>query len=79
MTDGTPPSREVLAVLDAHLREIDRRLADLGELRSGLSTAFDAARSAVHQGNEVRLCRILDTRDDHAATAADSTRRERSC
>jgi hypothetical protein len=47
------------------------RIAHLGELRSGMSTVFDAARSAVHQGNGVRLCRILDTRDDRGPVSAE--------
>jgi DNA-binding transcriptional MerR regulator len=67
---GIPPSREVLAILDSHLKEIDRRLSDLGELRSGLSDVFDAARSAVHNGDDVRLCRIIVPRDHSAASEA---------
>jgi MerR family copper efflux transcriptional regulator len=58
---GRPPSREVLALLHAQLREIDRKLTDLRALRTDLSTVFEHAKSIVHNGDDLRLCRVIDT------------------
>src|SRR5262245_14233621 len=46
--DGTPPSREVLAILHSQLRDLDQKLTDLTAVRADLSTVFEHARSAVH-------------------------------
>ncbi len=59
--NGRPPANEVLAILDANLEAIDRKLSDLGEQRSGLATVVEAAQAATHKGHDPRLCRIIDT------------------
>ena len=41
----------------------DRRLSDLHELRTGLSAVFEKAKSAIHNGDEARLCRLINTSD----------------
>ena len=58
--DGTPPSREVLVVLDDRLRAVDRALAELAEARTALAALFEQAKDAAHRDGGLRLCRILD-------------------
>jgi DNA-binding transcriptional MerR regulator len=58
--DGTPPSREVLIVLDDRLRAADRTLAELAEARGALAAVVEQAREAAHRDGGLRLCRVLD-------------------
>ena len=57
----TPSSREILSILDASLHDIDHRLSELRALRSTLAEVFGQARSAMHNGQAVRLCKIINT------------------
>ena len=60
---GQPPGPDVLAVIDAHIGDIDLAIANLQDLRSTLTSVFEQAKASVHRDGEAGLCRILD----HAA------------
>lgn len=68
---GTPCSR-VTELLDTHLAEIDRTLADLRRLRHTLTTVRRAARESQRRGEDPVVCRIIE----QAPAAQDLGRRE---
>ena len=57
---GTAPCDKVTAVLDAHIRDIDRTMAELRELRTTLAAALREARHDQHQGRAATVCRIIE-------------------
>jgi MerR family transcriptional regulator, copper efflux regulator len=61
---GTAPCDQVTAVLDAHIRDIDRTIAELGELRTTLASALRGARQDQHQGRAATVCRIIESSVD---------------
>jgi MerR family copper efflux transcriptional regulator len=57
---GEQPCQRVTAMLDAHIAEIDRKLADLRRLRRSLLTARRAATKARCAGQDAVICRIIE-------------------
>ena len=58
---GEQPCGRVLALLDAHLADIDQRLHDLNRLRQSLSRARATATSARRHGHNAVVCQIIET------------------
>ena len=56
---GEQPCKRVNAMLDAHITEIDRKIADLRRLRRCLLTARRAATTARRAGQDAVICRII--------------------
>jgi DNA-binding transcriptional MerR regulator len=56
---GEQPCKRVTAMLDAHITEIDRKIADLRRLRRCLLTARRAATTARRAGQDAVICRII--------------------
>ena len=59
--DGAQPCGRVIELLDSHLAEIDRTMADLGQLRRSLATARRAADETRRMGGDAVICRIIQT------------------
>ncbi|GBE67379.1 HTH-type transcriptional regulator ZntR homolog [Mycobacterium sp. MFM001] len=57
---GTAPCEQVTTLLDAHIRDIDRAIAELSALRSTLSAALQGARDDEHRGRSATVCRIIE-------------------
>ncbi|NHD15720.1 MerR family transcriptional regulator [Allosaccharopolyspora coralli] len=69
--DGATPCGRVTELLDTHITEIDRTLADLRALRRSLASARRAAREGQRRGQDAVVCRIIENhtdRDDSART-----------
>jgi MerR family copper efflux transcriptional regulator len=64
----TPPGREVITLLQAHLDAIDHKISNLRALRQAMTGVLHAAAAHADQGQPVRLCQIMDT--SKAAPAA---------
>lgn len=58
---GTAPCNQVTALLDTHIRDIDRKIAELRALRSSLSRALRGARRDQNQGRAATVCRIIES------------------
>lgn len=58
---GAAPCDRVTELLDAHVREIDRTVADLRELRRTLTAARRAARDSKRRGERAVVCHIIET------------------
>ncbi|MGH9001363.1 MAG: heavy metal-responsive transcriptional regulator [Acidimicrobiia bacterium] len=58
---GAQPCGTVVQLLQGHLREIDRTMADLRALRKDLVRALDAAKSSDRRGEDVVVCRIIES------------------
>lgn len=58
---GNPPCEQVTALLDKHIRDIDRAIADLRALRATLANALQTARSDQRRGQAVTVCRIIES------------------
>lgn len=58
---GAAPCDRVTELLDAHVREIDRTIADLRELRRTLTAARGAARDSKRRGEHAVVCHIIET------------------
>lgn len=58
---GAVPCGRVTGLLDAHITEIDRMLADLRALRRSLATVRRAARVSKRCGEDAVVCRIIET------------------
>lgn len=58
---GAAPCRRVTELLDAHISEIDRALADLRQLRRSLADVRRAAREIQHRGEDALVCQIIET------------------
>jgi MerR family transcriptional regulator, copper efflux regulator len=65
---GTAPCEQVTALLDAHIREIDKAVAELRALRVTLSAALQNARQDQHRGRAATVCRIIERSTDVAGT-----------
>lgn len=61
---GTAPCDQVTALLDAHIRDIDRAIAELRSLRTSLSTALQGARQDQNRGRTATVCRIIEASGD---------------
>jgi DNA-binding transcriptional MerR regulator len=60
---GQKPCETVIAMLDAHITEIDRALADLTSLRSTLANACAQARASRDRGEGGVICEIIESQD----------------
>lgn len=58
---GMAPCEQVTALLDKHIRDIDRAIADLRALRTTLATALQSARSDQRRGQAATVCRIIES------------------
>jgi MerR family copper efflux transcriptional regulator len=67
---GTAPCEQVTVLLDQHIRDIDRAIAELQALRASLAAALKAARSDRRRGRTATVCRIIESTDDTAGRAA---------
>ena len=59
---GTALCEQVIALLDKHIRDIDRAIADLRSLRTTLAAALQTARSDQRRGQSATVCRIIESR-----------------
>jgi DNA-binding transcriptional MerR regulator len=57
---GSPPSEEVIGLLERRLTAIQRQIWELRSLRHTLADVLGVVTSRAHRGEEARLCRILD-------------------
>ena len=62
---GTAPCEQVTALLDAHISDIDRAIAELRALRTTLSAALQNARHDQHRGRAATVCRIIESSSDN--------------
>ena len=58
---GTVPCDQVTALLDAHIRDIDQTVAELGALRATLAAALQGARQDQNRGRAATVCRIIES------------------
>ncbi|MGW8437849.1 MerR family transcriptional regulator [Nocardiopsis sp. NPDC055879] len=58
---GDVPCARVTGLLDAHIADIDRTLADLRQLRSTLTSARRTAHENHCQGTDAAICQIIET------------------
>jgi MerR family transcriptional regulator, copper efflux regulator len=58
---GTAPCDQVTTLLDAHIRDVDRTIAELGALRTTLAAALEGARQDQVQGRAATVCRIIES------------------
>ncbi len=59
--DGAQPCQKVLQLVDSHLQEIDRTVADLKALRRSLMGARRAAEQSNRNGEPVVVCQIIES------------------
>lgn len=57
---GTTPCGRVTELLDAHITELDRTLADLQTLRRCLASVRKAARESQRRGDDAVVCQIIE-------------------
>jgi MerR family copper efflux transcriptional regulator len=62
--DGAQPCVRVTQILDAHIQQIDRTLAELRQLRRSLLTARRTADQARRAGGDAVVCRIIEASRD---------------
>jgi MerR family copper efflux transcriptional regulator len=58
---GAQPCGTVVRLLEHHVREIDRTMAELRALRKDLAGALNVARSSAQRGEEVVVCPIIES------------------
>lgn len=58
---GAQPCGKVLQLVNSHLREIDRTMADLRALRRSLTSARRAAAEGSRKGETAVVCRIIES------------------
>lgn len=58
---GTAPCEQVTALLGAHIRDIDRAIAELRTLRATLAAALEHARRDQNRGRSATVCRIIES------------------
>ncbi|HUZ90099.1 MAG TPA: MerR family transcriptional regulator [Candidatus Acidoferrales bacterium] len=58
---GAQPCRTVLGLLDRHIADIDRTMANLRTLRATLARARSSAKSSTENGNEGIICQIVES------------------
>ncbi len=70
--DGATPCGRVTDLLDAHIAEIDRTLADLRTLRRSLNTVRRQARESQRRGEHAMVCCIIEnhTEGDDSPTTS---------
>jgi MerR family copper efflux transcriptional regulator len=61
---GAAPCEQVTALLDAHVRDIDKAIAELRALRATLSAALQSARHDQDRGRAATVCRIIERSAD---------------
>lgn len=61
---GAVPCGHVTELLDAHIADIDRTLADLRTLRRSLAAVRQAARHGQRRGEDAVVCRIIENAPD---------------
>lgn len=57
---GATPCGRVTELLDAHITELDRTLADLRALRRCLASVRKAARESQRRGDDAVVCQIIE-------------------
>ncbi len=73
--DGATPCGRVTELLDTHIAEIDRTLADLRALRRSLTSVRRQAREGQRRGEHAVVCRIIENhtaRDDDSSAASNT-------
>ena len=60
---GSQPCGRVLALLDVHIREIDRTVRELRALRSRLVRARDEVDDLSRGGADAAVCRIIESQE----------------
>lgn len=60
---GAQPCQTVLVLLDRHIRDIDRTIADLRALRASLGRARSSARTSSRNGEDGVICKIVESQD----------------
>ncbi|WP_406689393.1 MerR family transcriptional regulator [Saccharopolyspora sp. ID03-671] len=68
--DGAAPCGRVTELLDTHIAEIDRTLADLRQLRRSLASARHVARDSQRRGEHAVICRIIENHTGHDSPTA---------
>lgn len=58
---GEQPCGRVLQLLDQHIADIDRTIADLEQLRAMLAAARRRARKSQREGKQAAVCRIIES------------------
>ncbi|MDI3312788.1 MAG: heavy metal-responsive transcriptional regulator [Mycobacterium sp.] len=58
---GMAPCEQVTALLDKHIRDIDRTIAHLRALRTTLVAALQTAQSDQRRGRLATVCRIIES------------------
>lgn len=58
---GAQPCQTVLGLLDRHITDIDRTIADLRALRTTLARARSSAKASTENGNEGVVCQIVES------------------
>ena len=58
---GAQPCDTVIELLERHIGDIDRTLADLSALRKALAGALEGAKSSARRGNDAVVCRIIES------------------
>ena len=60
---GAQPCDTVVALLERHISDIDRTLADLRALRRALSGALEGAKTSARQGHDAVVCHIIESNE----------------
>lgn len=71
---GAQPCALVIGLLDAHLAQIERTLAELRALRESLLAARDTAQESLRSGQEAVFCRIIEGPWDREGARAGNPR-----
>ncbi len=58
---GAQPCQTVLGLLDRHIADIDRTIADLRALRTTLARARSSAATSTRNGEEAIICQIVES------------------
>ena len=60
---GAQPCDTVIQLLERHISDIDRTLADLRALRRALSGALEGAKTSARQGHDAVVCHIIESNE----------------
>jgi len=66
---GSQPCGRVVGLLDAHLTQIDRAMAEVRQLRSSLLAARRTADQARRSGQDAVVCRIIEQKASKQAVS----------
>jgi DNA-binding transcriptional MerR regulator len=58
---GAQPCQTVLALLDRHIADVDRTIADLRALRTSLARARSSAKTSSLNGKDAIICQIVES------------------